>query len=212
MKTTVRSDPLKELENIVGVIVIILAVLACTVLFGTVVGSGSIPGISGEVCVSTSEDAMPGFRRGEDGRTGPVDLKPGVTWLAEEVQLCDPNPDGTTRAVAVMGLTVWVVAPMIFFGLLWRELRRARREGVFADRVPAGLRRLGAVLLIWAALDLVVTALVNSALLRAMTDGSLVLASIEFPWLLVLLGIAMLALARVMGEAVRMRHDVETTI
>ena len=129
------------------------------------------------------------------------------------MQVCDPDPDGATRALGIAGLTVWVVAPLLFFGLLWRLLRRARREGVFADRVPGGLRFLGGLLLVWAALDFVVTGFVNAALLNRMTDDTLVLfSSSDAPWLLVLLGLALLALERVMSQAVAMRHDVEATI
>jgi len=142
-----------------------------------------------------------------------VHLRDGVSWRAEEVQLCDPDPDVATRALGGLGLTVWVLAPMLFFGLLWRLLRRARRAGIFADQVPGGLRLLGGLLLVWAAADFVVSGFVNAALLNRMTDEGLTLfSSNNFPWLLLLLGVALLALARVMAEAVTMRHDVEATI
>lgn len=204
------DDPLRGLEAVVGVVVGVLTVLTVAVLAGVVLGSGSIPGLDGEVCVTTAEDG-PGFRRVDGERTGPVGLAEGVTWRASEVSLCDPDPDAATRGWAAAGLAVWLVAPLLFFAMLWRMLRRARREGVFVDAVPTTLRRLGGMLLVWAALDLVVTALVNRALLDRMTDGALVF-TYEMPWLLVLLGIAFLALARVMEQAVRMRQDVEATI
>lgn len=212
MSASTTSDPLRSLESAVAVVVTLLALLSVGVLAGTLVGSGSIPGVEAEVCVTTSENGMPGFRRVDGERTGPVGLAEGITWRAAEVQVCDPDPDGATRAVAAVGLAVWVVAPLLFFGLLWRLLRRARREGVFADRVPGALRMLGRLLLVWAALDFVVTGFVNAALLARMTDGLPLFTSGDFPWLLVLLGIALLALARVMGEAVLMRHEVEATI
>lgn len=214
MDTTARdTDPLRTLETVVGVIVSLMAVLAVLVFVGVVAGSGSIPGLDAEVCVSTAPDGDLGFRRVEGELTGPVGLVDGITWRAEQVQVCDPEPDGATRGLAIVGLTVWAVAPLLFFGLLWRLLRRARREGVFADRVPAGLRLLGGLLLVWAALDFVVTGLVNAALLNRMTEDSLVLfSSADAPWLLVLLGLALLALQRVMAQAVQMRHDVEATI
>lgn len=212
MEMTQRSDPLAVLENVVGLVVVILGMLTCAVLLGTVAGSGSIPGLNTEVCVTTSEGGMPGFGRDEGEGTGPVGLSAGVTWRADEVTLCDPDPARTTRVMAGLGLMAWVGAPLLFFALLWRMLRRARREGVFADRVPGALRRLGGLLLVWAALDFVLTGFVNGALLRSMTDGLVYFTSSEFPWLLVLLGIALLALARVMAEAVTMRHDVESTI
>lgn len=212
MRTSTTADPLKSLESVVAVVVTILALLSVGVLFGTLLGSGSVPGVEAEVCVATSENGMPGFRRVEGERTGPTGLVEGITWRADEVRICDADPDGATRAVAAVGLAVWVVAPLLFFGLLWRLLRRARREGVFADRVPGALRLLGRLLLVWAVLDFVVTGFVNAALLARMTDGLPLFASSDFPWLLVLLGIALLALARVMGEAVLMRHEVEATI
>ncbi len=207
------SDPLRTLEILVGVIVALMAVLSCAVVVGAIAGTGSIPGLDAEVCVTTSSDGGPGFRRVEGESTGPVGLEDGITWRAEQVQICDPDPDGATRALAGAGLTVWVIAPLLFFGLLWRLLRRARREGVFADRVPAGLHLLGGVLLGWAALDFVVTGFVNAALLNRMTDvGPVLFSSADVPWLQVLLGIALLALERVLAQAVDLRRDVEATI
>lgn len=209
------DDPLRTLEIAVGVIVTLMALVTGAVLVGTVAGTGSIPGINAEVCVSTPPTDI-GFQYGQDGASpavGPRDLSDGIRWYAEDIAVCDPDPDGATRALGVAGLAVWVVAPLLFFGLLWRLLRRARRQGVFADRVPAGLRRLGGLLLVWAALDLVVTGFVNAALLNRMTDGAPVLFSTgDAPWPLALLGVALLALARVMAQAVLMRHEVEATI
>lgn len=211
-----RTDPLRTLEVVVGLIVALLGLLTCAVLVGVAAGSGSIPGVNAEVCATTS----PGEVRFQDSqddarpRVGPMGLRDGVRWRADEIQICDPEPDGVTRALGAAGLTVWVLAPLLFFDLLWRLLRRARREGVFADRVPAGLRLLGGLLLVWATLDFVVTGFVNAALLNRMidTDGFSIFSSGGFPWLLVLLGIAFLALERVVSQAVVMRHDVEATI
>lgn len=207
------ADPLRTLEMLVGVIVTLMTVVVGAVLLGAVAGAGSIPGVDAEVCVTTTTDGTPAFHRVEGEATGPVGLSEGITWRAEQVQVCDPDPDGVTRALGVAGLTMWTVAPLLFFGLLWRLLRRARREGVFADRVPGGLRMLGRLLLLWAALDLVVTGFVNAALLNRMTDDGLVLfSSYDVPWLLVLLGVALLALERVMAQAVLLRHEAEATI
>ena len=210
MATTRTDDPLRVLEGLVGLVVVVMAVLAVATLVGTAFGSGSIPGVNAEVCVTRSGEE-PAFRKVDGEATGPVGLVDGVTWRADEVQLCDPRPDGATRALGAAGLLVWVGGPMLFFTMLWRLLRRARREGVFADRVPGQLQRLGAVLLGWAALDFFLGGAVDAALLNRMADGTMILTA-DMPWLPVLLGIALLALARVMGEAVTMRHDVEATI
>ena len=211
MDATGSKDPLRTLERLVGLIVSVMVLFASLVLVGTVAGIASIPGVDAEVCVTTSGETI-GFRAPGEA-AGPVDLRDGVTWRAEEVKVCDPAPDGTTRALAGVGLLVWIGAPALFFALLWRLLRRARREGVFADRIPSRLRTLGRVLLGWAALDLVVSGFVNAALITRMTsDYTLVLFTADVSWLLVLLGLALLALARVMGEAVDMRRDVEATI
>lgn len=215
MKSTQDADPLKVLEIVVGVIVSLMAVVAGAVVVGAIAGSGSIPGLNAEVCVTAATDRI-GFQESQGSTPpvmGPMGLSEGIRWRAEEVQVCDPDPDGVTRGLGVLGLTVWVVAPLIFFGLLWRLLRRARREGVFADRVPGGLRLLGGILLVWATLDFFVTGFVNAALFNRMTDeGMTLFMSSDFPWLQILLGIALLALERVMAEALVMRRDVEATI
>ncbi len=210
MKRTHRTDPLRTLELLVGVTVSVMSLLAALVLLGTIVGTGTIPGVSAEVCASTAAET-PGFRRNEGDSTGPVGLRDGITWRAEEVQICDPDPDGGTRGLAAVGLVVWAGAPLVFFSLLWRLLRRARREGVFADRVPGELRILGRILIAWAVLDFFVSGLVEAALLSRMTDSTVILSG-EVPWLPVLVGITLLALARVLGEAVVMRRDIEATI
>lgn len=204
------NDPLRVLEWLVGLVVAVMAVLAVATLAGTAFGSGQVPGVNAEVC-ATSSGGQPAFRQVEGDGTGPVGLRDGITWRAEEVQVCDPDPDGATRALAGAGLVVWVGGPAVFFVMLWRFLRQARREGVFADRVPGQLRTLGRILIVWAALDFVLSGWINAGLLNRMTDSTLVLSA-TVPWLPVLLGIALLALARVMGEAVGLRRDVEATI
>ncbi|GAA1446542.1 hypothetical protein GCM10009641_70370 [Mycobacterium cookii] len=210
MDSTRGNDPLRTLELLVGMIVSVMALLAGLVLVGTVVGTGAIPGVNAEVCASTAGDA-PAFRRTEGDSTGPVGLGEGITWRADEVQICDPDPDGATRALAVLGLVVWAGAPLLFFSLLWRLLRRARREGVFADRVPGELRTLGRILIAWAALDFFVSGLVDAALLTRMTDSTVILSG-DVPWLPVLVGVTLLALARVIAQAVDLRRDAEATI
>lgn len=204
------EDPLRILEVMVGVVVCVMAVLAVATLAGTVSGDGGIPGIDADVCASVSGDE-PAFRHVEGERTGPVGLDEGITWRPGDVQVCDPDPDGSTRALAGAGLLVWAGGPAVFFVMLWRFLRRARREGVFADRVPGQLTTLGRVLLAWAAVHLVWSGWINAALLTRMTDSTLILTA-TVPWLPVLLGVALLSLARVMGEAVVMRRDSEATI
>ena len=210
MDGTRSNDPLRTLELLVGVIVSVMALLAGLVLLGTIVGTGTVPGVNAEVCASTAGDP-PAFRRTEGDSTGPVGLGEGITWRADEVQICDPDPDGGTRALAAVGLVVWAGAPLLFFSLLWRLLRRARREGVFADRVPGELRTLGRILIAWAALDFFVTGLVDAALLTRMTDSTVILSG-DVPWLPVLVGVTLLALARVIAQAVDLRRDAEATI
>lgn len=210
MDGTRGNDPLRTLELLVAVIVSVMALLAGLVLLGTIVGTGTIPGVNAEVCASTAGDA-PAFRRTEGDSTGPVGLGEGITWRADEVQICDPDPDGGTRALAAVGLVVWAGAPLVFFSLLWRLLRRARREGVFADRVPGELRTLGRILIAWAVLDFFVSGLVDAALLTRMTDSTVILSG-DVPWLPVLVGVTLLALARVIAQAVDLRRDAEATI
>jgi hypothetical protein len=211
MDRTRSSDPLRRLEAVVGLIVAVMGLAAVLLVIGTVAGSSTIPGVNTEVCVTTSGEGPSGFRTTEG--TGPVGLADGTTWRIDQVKVCDPEPDGVTRGLAAVGLAVWIGAPVLFFSLLWLLLRRARRDGVFADRVPGGLRRLGALLLVWAALDFVVTGFVDGALITRMSDDdTLVMFTGDLSLVLVLLGLALLALERVMEQAVAMRHDVEATI
>ncbi|MEO5663937.1 MAG: DUF2975 domain-containing protein [Nocardioides sp.] len=215
MTSTRDADPLKVLEILVGVIVSLMAVVTVAVCVGAIAGSGSIPGLNAEVCVTVAPGRV-AFQETQGSTPpamGPMHLSDGIRWHTEQVRVCDPDPDGATRALGALGLTVWVLAPLIFFGLLWRLLRRARREGVFADRVPGGLRLLGGILLVWATLDFIVTGFVNAALLNRMTDEGLTLfMSSDFPWLQILLAVALLGLERVMAQALVMRRDVEATI
>lgn len=211
-----NREPLRSLELTVAGMTVVMSVLMIAVLFGAVVGSGSIPGVNAEVCVTTTPGQGLAFNTGETGNTavGPVGLRDGITWRADSIQVCDPRPAAATRALGGLGLTVWALAPLLFFGLLWRLLRRARREGVFADRIPAGLRVLGGFLLVWAALDFVVTGFVNAALLSKMTqtEDLVLFSSGDIPWLLALLGLTLLALERVIEQGVALREDSETTI
>lgn len=211
-----EKNPLRTLELIVGAIFVLLAMLATASIIGAIFGSGSIPGLSAEVCVTSSVGDGVAFQDGDNGTAptfGPMNLRDGIRWHAEQIQLCDPEPDGATRALGVAGLTVWALAPLLFFGLLWRLLRNARRNGVFADQIPGGLRLLAGFLLGWAALSFVVTGFVNAALINEMTDDEVwFFTSDEFPWLLILLGIAFLALQHVMAQAVVLRADTEATI
>jgi hypothetical protein len=211
-----EKDQLRTLQLFVGAVLLLMVGLGAASIVGSVVGTGSVPGLTAEICVTTSAAdgvALRGQSGGTESTSGPRDLHDGIRWQAGQIQLCDPEPDATTRALGVAGLTVWVLAPLVFFGLLWRLLRDARRDGVFADQVPGGLRWLGGFLLGWAALDFVVSGFVNAMLLNRMTDdGVWLFTSDDFPWLLILLGIAFLALERVMAQAVTLREDTEATI
>lgn len=216
---THRSDPLHTLQTVVGVVLGVLVVAGGTVLLGTVLGVSSVPGVTSEVCVTTSPDHGVGFRTGAGDETGPpavgpVDLRPQVEWHAESIRLCDPAPAPATRALGAVAVAVWWAAPVVFFGLLWRVLLRARREGVFRDRVAGGLRLLGSFLLVWAAVGFLGTGLVDAALINRMTAGDDVMLFVSgpLPWLTVLLGLGLLAVGRVVDQGVVLREDSEATI
>ena len=156
-----RREPLAVLELVVGAIFALLVVVFGAVGFGMLASRASPPGVNTEMCVSTAPGGTVGFRQDGDPALGPPGLADGITWRAEMIQICEPDPDGSTAVLGVVGLLVWAGAPLVFFGLLWRV--------VF-------------------------------------------FASEDLPWLLVLLGIAFLALHRVIGEAVVLREDSEATI
>ena len=207
-----RREPLAVLELVVGAILALMVVVFGAVGVGMLASQASVPGVNAEVCVSTAPGGTVEFRQDGDPALGPPGLADGITWRAEMIQICEPDPDGSTAVLGVVGLVVWAGAPLVFFGLLWRLIRSARRDGAFASTIPGGLRTLGRFLLGWAALDVVVSGFINGALLTRMTDRVVFFASEDLPWLLVLLGIAFLALHRVIGEAVVLREDSEATI
>ena len=66
-------------------------------------------------------------------------------------------------------------------------------------------------LIAWAVLDFFVSGLVDAALLTRMTDSTVILSG-DVPWLPVLVGVTLLALARVIAQAVDLRRDAEATI
>jgi len=206
---TTKSDPLKLLESAVAVLLLLMAAFGGAMILGTLLGQSSIPGVTAEVCVTTAPGTV-GFTDPTSG--GPVDTAEGVRWFAETVKLCDPSPSTAVTVLGVTSMLVAMLAPLVFFGLLWRMLRRARRDGVFADRVPGQLRALGGILLVWAALALVTRGFLDAALITLMTTGDPVFFTTDFPWLLVFLAIALFTLGKVMEQAVEMRRDVEATI
>lgn len=209
-----KRDALRTLEQLVAAIVTLMVLLVSAVVVAALAGQSSVPGFNADVCVSASPGQGVGFAW-EDGALdalGPVGLDDDVTWRPERIQICEPDPSAATAALGAAGLVVWVGAPLLFFALLWRLVRRARRGGAFDRSIPRGLRQLGVLLLVWAAVDFVVTGLVNGALLTRMSDQIVFFSSDDVPWLLVLLGIALLALERIVAEAVVLREDSEATI
>ena len=211
---TQSNAPLVTLERVVGLIFWVMVVLAGAVVVGTLANQSSVPGVNAEVCVSARGNSLgfdQGSGRGSGRGPGPVGLDEGITWRAQEIQVCEPDPSAATALLGGAGLLVWL-APLVFFGLLRRLLRSARRDGAFADTIPGGLRQLGRFLLGWAAASFVVSGFVSGALLTRMTDRTVFFSVGDLPLLLVLLGIAFLALERVIAEAVSLREDSEGTI
>ena len=207
---TQDNGALRALEIAVGVILGFMVVFGGALLAGAAIGQDTIPGVNAEVCVSADPAAV-GYRDPTSG--GPAGLGDGVRWAPEQVQLCDPEPTGAVRALGLVAMSMALLAPIVFFALLFLMLRRARTEGVFADRVPGALRTLGGVLLVWAVLEFMVNGITDAALINALTEGrDPTLFTADFPWLLALLGVGLLALSTAMAQAVSMRQDVEATI
>lgn len=207
-----KREPLAVLERVVGAIFVLMLVVCGAVGIGLLAGTASVPGVSAEVCVSTTPGSTFGFRKDGAPDVGPPGLADGITWRAESIQVCELEASGSTAMLGTVGLVAWAGAPLVFFGLLWRLVRRARRAGAFDSTIPGGLLTLGRFLLAWAAVDVVVSGFINGALLTRMSDQVVFFSSDDLPWLLVLLGIAFLALHRVIEQAVLLREDSEATI
>jgi hypothetical protein len=211
-----EKDPLAPLETGVQVLLGMLVLLGVLLLGSTIFGGNpSFASVGAtEVCVGTSPGEGVGY--GGTGRGGdhPIGLYDDVRWFPREIEICDTQPTAGTIA---LGITRALIEPIGAIGallLLWWVVRRARREGVFGDRIPAGLYVLGCYLLAWALTGWLSGGTVDALLLRRMADTTdgFVFSWPEFPLVSLLLGLAMLTLARVMSQAVALREDSDATI
>ena len=211
-----EKDPLAPLETgvqvLLGMLVILGVLLLGSALFG---GNPSVAGVgASEVCVETSPGEGVGYGGTGGGGDHPIGLYDDVRWFPREIEICDTQPSAGTVA---LGITRALVEPIGAIGallLLWWVIRRARREGVFGDRIPTGLYVLGCYLLAWALIGWLSGGIIDALLLRRMADTTdgFVFSWPQFPLVSLLLGLAMLTLARVMSQAVALREDSDATI
>ena len=211
-----EKDPLAPLEMgvqvLLGMLVVLGVLLAGSVVLG---GNPAFAGVSAsEVCVETLPGEGVGYGGTGGGGDRPIGLYDDVRWFPREIEICDTEPSAGTIA---LGITRAFIGPIGGIGallLLWWVVRRARREGVFGDDIPRGLRVLGCYLVAWALVGWLAGGLVDALLLRKMADTTdgFVFSWPEFPLVSLLLGLAMLTLARVMSQAVALREDSDATI
>jgi hypothetical protein len=210
------KDPLAPLETgvqvLLGMLVTLGVLLLGSAIFG---GNPSFAGVgASEVCVETAPGEGVGYGGAGRGGDHPIGLYDDVRWFPREIKICDTQPSAGTIA---LGITRALIGPIGGIGallLLWWVVRRARREGVFGDRIPGGLYVLGCYLVAWALIGWLSGGIVDALLLSRMADTTdgFVFSWPEFPLVSLLLGLGMLTLARVMSQAVALREDSDATI
>ena len=210
------KDPLAPLETAVSVIVWLMLGFAAIMVIAFTFGSGSVAGMSrhdSQVCVEIQPgQGVPYVSTGDE--SGKVKgLRSGVTSNPSEIQVCDTKPGAAEIALQALTVVPALAGVVGFFVWLRFLLRRMRRDGVFADRVPHAFGMLGGALVIWAMLVWPIDGFVRAALLNRMTeDSTAIFLSANFPIVPILVGVGLMTLGRVFGQAVALRHDSEATI
>lgn len=212
--TARAKDPLAPLEWGVRVVLGAMVALTVAVLVGVVGNVGSDPLGDREACVTTAPGRGTGF--GGDGRQGdhPLGLGEGVRWHPSTIDICDTHPRASSVALGVTRDALPVVGGLVVLWWLLRLLTRARRTGLFADRIPRQLERLGGFLLAWTALTWMSAGFIDAVLMNRMVpDADLVLfQSADVPVVTVLVALGLVTLGRVMAYGVALREDSEATI
>ncbi|MBB4917568.1 DUF2975 domain-containing protein [Streptosporangium saharense] len=180
-----------------------LVVLAVVGVVLVVSGSGSVFGLGGGTACAVDPGLAVGGVLAERAA-------PGVSTTATEVQFCTSDPNGAQMMwQALTALPGFVLAAGVLV-LVWRLIRVAGSRGAYTPDVVRGLRALAWCLLAGAVLAPIVQDIANAQLLRTLSaDYSYTFQLPDISLAAVLTGLGLIALTRVMRNAVRMREDLE---
>ena len=209
-----RKAALAPLDFIVSTLGACLLVICLLMGWNALFGAEAPAGATEYACVTGH------VRTGDDSLFGTrptiLDLEPGVTTNARDLELCDSSPTtGQLWLERAMINTPDLLYAVLTLVLLWRLVRRARRSGFFVPEIALGVGRLGLFILLW---GLVVTALqawaaaelVSSMAPHGTVDGAWqYLGRILTP---LLIGFGLLTVSRVLAQAVPMQHELDTTV
>lgn len=205
----------------------IVAALAALFLVGVLITAVSaLERVTGTVCVTSLE--MQGLSLGGTAKPD-LALADGVSGASATVRLCSDSGLGSGQAVAALGAHVSVplfliVAVLLLIRFLWG----ATRPGPHSPVSPGRLRTLGLFVLIGGPASVAVEYLSRQHFVLSMLGQSAGYGSDDavrdfgwawwnqfehdFPWWAVIIGSALLLMARLLRIAVRMGEELEGTI
>jgi hypothetical protein len=211
-------DPLAPIDTAVSVLSwLVGGLLALGVVFGVAAalgGSFSVFGF-GDTEVCTTGEPGPVTFRNDVPQTAVVGLKDGARWFPAEMLICKSDPGvGLRLAASLMGAPTQLL--FIGFLILTRGLiKQARRTGMFTPQVATRTGRLGWYILLGSIIAAAIEALAGGIVLQAAVDGEVWLGGIfdlHTSWSALLVGIGLITIGRVLGQAALLQADVDATI
>lgn len=187
----------------------IAALAAWNAFFGADPPEGYVESVCVEGHLKAGDDTLFGTR------PQILKLAPGVTTNARDVELCDASPSTRQRVLEKVASVPATSYPAIALLLVWLLVRRARWSGFFVPRIALGVGRVGLFVLLWGVLVTALQGWAASQLVQTMApDGTVdgwyqYLDNVLTP---LLVGFGLLAVSRVLAQAVPMQHQLDATV
>ncbi|MFD0022930.1 DUF2975 domain-containing protein [Streptomyces sp. NPDC058382] len=159
----------------------------------------------GDVCVETDFWANASL-----GHELPV--VPGVTGSGTVTRLCQEHPTGVQRMGDVGVQLPWYLFTFVALLLFCLLLNTVVKDGPFVAAAAQRLRTLGWFLAVGATVTALATGWSKSALVGSMAPVAGSQPTLDWPWPLLLTGLAAVIMGQAMREGARMREDLEGTI
>lgn len=211
-------DPLAPIDAAVSVLTWLVAgLVALGMLLAVAAALGGPFSVFGfgdtEVC--TTAEPGPVTFRDDVSQAAVVGLNDDARWFPAEMLICKSDPGVGLRLVASL-MSAPTLLLFIGFLILTRGLiRQARRTGTFTPQVATRTRRLGWYILLGSIIAAAIEALAGGVVLQAAVEGETWLGGIfdlSTSWSALLVGIGLITIGRVLGQAALMQADVDATI